>query len=185
MRTILPTSWLSLRPSEARLNALALLFFVGLAFLTLYPILFSTGMKTAGYDFFNYNWNFWWIRHALTTPALNIYENNFAMFPFTTNYGYHALTAVWFPLWALLEPLIGTLAVMNVIITLVCVLNGWLFFVLLRREKVAPGLSPDRGGGTANLTNFALFLLQHPYQPDGLVLAASRAFAVAPDRSCH
>jgi hypothetical protein len=62
--------------AEARLRALALLFFVGLAFLTLHPILFSTGTKTVGYDFFNYNWNFWWIRHALTTLGLNVYQTD-------------------------------------------------------------------------------------------------------------
>ncbi len=123
------------------LSAAALFFYAGLAFLTLHPLVFGNGVKVAGYDFFNYNWNMWWIRHALTTPGLSVYENNFAMFPFTTNYGYHALTAVWYPLWALLEPLLGTLTVMNVITLLVCTLNGWLFFALLRRERIAPGLA--------------------------------------------
>ena len=126
---------------ERRLASAALIFYVGLAFLALHPILFENGVKVAGYDFFNYNWNMWWIRHALTTPGLNVYESNFAMFPYTTNYGYHALTAVWFPLWALLEPILGTLSVMTVIIALACVLNGWLLFILLRREKIAPGLA--------------------------------------------
>ncbi len=130
-----------LRSPERKLAAVALIFYAGLAFLALYMILFNNGVKVAGYDFFNYNWNMWWIRHALTTPGLNVYESNFAMFPYTTNYGYDALTAVWFPLWALLEPLVGTLTVMTIIIALVCVLNGWLFFILLRREKVAPGLA--------------------------------------------
>jgi hypothetical protein len=131
----------ALRHSKTRLNLAALIFFAGLAFLILYPLLASSGVKVAGYDFFNYNWNFWWIRHALATPGLNVYKNNFAMFPYTTNYGYHALTAVWFPVWALLEPLLGTLTAMNVIIFAGCVLNGWLLFLLLRREKVAPGLA--------------------------------------------
>lgn len=129
------------KTSPFRLNALALLFYAGLAFLTLHLLLFQTGVKVAGFDFFNYNWNFWWIRHALTTPGLNLYENNFAMFPFTSNYGYHALTMVWYPVWALLEPLVGTLAAVNVIILAGCILNGWLLFMLLRRERVAPGLA--------------------------------------------
>ena len=81
------------------------------------------------------------MRHALTTPGLKVYESNFAMFPAMSDYGYHALTLVWFPLWALLEPLLGTLTVMNMIIALVCVLNGYLMFVLLRREGVALGLA--------------------------------------------
>jgi hypothetical protein len=70
---------------------------VGFAFLILYANLFANNTHTAGYDFFNYNWNFWWIRHALTTPGLNIYENNFVMAPVWSNYGYHALTAFWYP----------------------------------------------------------------------------------------
>lgn len=131
----------ALRPSQTRLPLAALIFYAGLAFLILFPLLAATGTKVAGYDFFNYNWNFWWIRHALTTPGLNVYENNFAMFPYTTNYGYHALTAVWFPVWALLEPFLGTLTAVNVIIFIGCMLNGWLLFVLMRREKVAPGLA--------------------------------------------
>ncbi|MEP7291767.1 MAG: hypothetical protein ABI835_08280 [Chloroflexota bacterium] len=133
--------WFQGRSSEFRLSAAALIFFAGLALLILHPMLFNSGTKVAGFDFFNYNWNFWWIRHVLTTPGLNLYENNFAMFPFTTNYGYHALAALWFPVWALLEPLIGTLNAVNLIIVIGCTLNGWLTFVLLRREGVAPGLA--------------------------------------------
>ena len=129
------------RSPEFRLTAAVLLFFAGLAFLILHPIIFNSGVKTAGFDFFNYNWNYWWIRHAIHTPGLNVYENNFTMFPYMTNYGYHALAALWYPLWALLEPLIGTLHAVNVIIFLVCTLNGWLTFILLRREGVAPALA--------------------------------------------
>ncbi len=128
-------------PKRLSLHAVALLFYAGLAFLILYPIIFNNGTYTAGYDFFNYNWNFWWIRHALSTPGLNVYENNFVMYPAMSNYGYHALTAFWFPLWALLEPLVGTLTAVNVIIFVGCVLNGYLLFVLALSEDVSPGLA--------------------------------------------
>ncbi|MGQ9888400.1 MAG: hypothetical protein ACUVSX_07910, partial [Aggregatilineales bacterium] len=124
-----------------RLNLLALAFFVGLAFLTLYPIVFQTGTHVAGYDYFNYNWNFWWVRHAWHTPGLNVYLNDFVMFPALSNYGYHALTLFWYPLWALLEPLTGTLAAVTAVIFLGAVLNGYLLFALLRREGVCPGLA--------------------------------------------
>lgn len=140
-----------LRSPEHRLSAAALVFFAGLAFLVLHPLLFSNGVKVAGYDFFNYNWNFWWIRHALTTPGLNVYESDFAMFPYVTNYGYHALTLIWYPFWALIEPLVGTLTAVNVIIFVACTLNGWLFFVLLRRERVAPALALI-GGATLQVS---------------------------------
>ncbi len=144
-------SLLSFRRSQLRLHGVALIFFIGLAFLAIYPLIFHNGTQVAGFDFFNYNWNFWWVRHALTTPGLKVYESNFAMFPAISDYGYHALTLVWFPLWALLEPLLGTLTIMNVIIALVCILNGYLMFVLLRREGVAPGLAL-LGGATLQVS---------------------------------
>ncbi|MBK8026135.1 MAG: hypothetical protein IPK19_33305 [Chloroflexi bacterium] len=117
-----------------RLAGAALIFYGLLAFLILHPILFATGTRVAGFDYFNYHWNFWWLRFAPSTPGLSVYETNFTMFPYTTNLGYHALTAFWYPLWALIEPLVGTLAAMNVIIYVACVLNGILLFLLLRRE---------------------------------------------------
>ncbi len=101
------------RPRQ--LHLIALVFFAGLTFLLLYPMIFNSGTRVAGFDFFNYNWNFWWVRHALTTPSLNLYESDFAMFPFMANYGYHALTLFWYPLWALVEPLAGTLSAVNLI----------------------------------------------------------------------
>lgn len=126
-----------LRPS-ARLHLVALGCCGLFAFLMLHPLIFTTGTHTSGYDFFNYHWNYWWARHALTTPGLELYATNFTMFPYTTNLGYHALTLVWFPLWALLEPLIGTFAVFNLIIFTACTLNGYLCFALFRRERIAP-----------------------------------------------
>ncbi|MFN8528630.1 MAG: hypothetical protein U0670_08480 [Anaerolineae bacterium] len=119
----------------------ALLFYGGLAFLVLYPILFTTGVKVAGFDFFNYNWNFWWIRHVFTTPGLNVYQNDFVFYPLMNNFGYHALTAFWYPLWAVVEPLFGTLTAVNVIIFTGCVLNGFLLFAWMRSEGVHPALA--------------------------------------------
>jgi len=139
---LLPVPAVRYGPRRAlRLNLLALAFFVGLAFLTLYPIVFQTGTHVAGYDYFNYNWNFWWVRHAWHTPGLNVYLNDFVMFPALSNYGYHALTLFWYPLWALLEPLTGTLAAVTAVIFVGAVLNGYLLFALLRREGVSPGLA--------------------------------------------
>lgn len=117
------------------------LFFAALTFITLHAILLNTNARTAGYDFFNYNWNFWFIRHSFSAPGLNIYDNNFVFAPVWSNYGYHALTAFWFPAWALFEPLVGTLAAVNVILALGCFLNGYLLYVFLRSEGVHPALA--------------------------------------------
>ncbi len=124
-----------------RLHVLAVSFYGLLAFIILYAIIFANGVQVPGFDYFNYNWNFWWIRHALNTPGLNVYLNNFVMAPHISNFGYHALTAFWFPVWAIIEPLAGTLTAMTVIIFLMCFLNGYMLFVLLLREGAAPALA--------------------------------------------
>jgi hypothetical protein len=124
-----------------RLYLAGLGFYALLAFLILHAILFNTGKLVAGYDYFNYNWNFWWIRHATTTPGLNVYMNSFVMAPFMNNFGYHALTAFWYPMWALVEPLAGTLTAMSLIIFIGCVLNGYMLFVFLLHEGVHPALA--------------------------------------------
>jgi hypothetical protein len=115
-------------------------FYALLGFIMLHAIIFTNGTHAAGFDYFNYNWNFWWIRHALSN-GLNVYINNIVMAPHTINFGYHALTAFWYPLWAVLEPWVGTLTAMTVIIFLMCFLNGYVLFVLLIREGVAPALA--------------------------------------------
>jgi hypothetical protein len=133
-------SWLK-ASRKALLHGAALLFFALLAFICLYPLIFHRSTHGAGYDYFFPHWSFWWIRHALTTEGLRVYESNFVMFPFTSNYAFDALTVFWFPVWAVLEPLVGTLTAMTTIITLACTLNGYLLFVLLLDEDVSPGLA--------------------------------------------
>jgi hypothetical protein len=121
-----------------RLTLAALAAYSGIAFCALYAIAFTTGTHWAGFDAFNYHWNFWFIRHVASTPGLSLYANDFAMFPAMSNYGYHAFAAAWFPLWAVLEPLFsaaglpGTLWAFTILIFTTCTLNGWLTFVWLR-----------------------------------------------------
>ena len=63
------------------------------------------------------------------------------MFPHTSNFAYNVLTLFWFPLWAVLEPVVGILTSMTVITLLGCALNGYWLFVLLLDENVTPGLA--------------------------------------------
>lgn len=123
-----------------RLEVLALFTFCGYALILLHPLWAYNGSHVAGYDYFNYNWNFWWIRYA-SANDLNVYLNDFVFFPVMSNYGYHALTAFWYPLWAVLDPVFGTLTSINVIITIACVLNGFIFFLWLRSLHIQPGLA--------------------------------------------
>src|SRR5260221_869112 len=124
-----------------RQHSIALAFFALLAFLTLSPILFNNGSHVTGYDYYNSNWSMWWIRHALTTPGQNIFLTNYLMAPHVNNLSYHALALVWYPVWAVLEPIAGTLSAITVIILVGCILNGYLFFVFLRSERVGFGLA--------------------------------------------
>jgi hypothetical protein len=123
------------------INLGAAVFYALLTFLTLNLLIFTTGTHSAGYDYFNFHWDMWWLQHVLTTHGLSVYETNNVFAPMVTNMGYHVFAAVWFPLWALIEPLIGTFAAINLIIVLGCWLNGFCVFVFMRREGIANGLA--------------------------------------------
>lgn len=129
-------------------------FYLGLSILALFWPLLHAATHVGGTwttDYYHFNWNFWWMRHALTTPGLNVYETNFVLFPFTTNLAYHTLTPFWYPLWAITEPLIGTLASMNLIYVVSMTLTGYFTFLFLLREKITVGLALA-GGALFQLT---------------------------------
>ena len=91
-------------------------------------------------DAYHFHWNYWWMRHALS-EGMNLYLTDYVMAPYTANLAYHTLTPFWFPVWALLEPLTGTVHAMNAIFALALTLNGGVFFAFLRVEGVTPGLA--------------------------------------------
>lgn len=91
-------------------------------------------------DYYHFHWNYWWMRHALEN-SLNIYWTDYVMYPFTSNLAYHTMTPVWFPLWAVLEPVFGTIHAMNGIFITAMTLNGAVFYAFLRAEQVMVGLS--------------------------------------------
>ncbi len=89
-------------------------------------------------DFYHFHWNFWWIRHALT-HGLDVYRTNYVLAPFTSSLALHTLSAFWYPVWALVEPLAGTVAAMTAVFAAAFLLNGYVFYHFLRREGVPPG----------------------------------------------
>lgn len=118
--------------------------FLLVACLALYVLLFNGDTHVGGAmttDYFMFNWNYWWLRHALTSPDLHVYSTDYVLFPSETNLAYHTLAAAWYPVWALTEPLVGTLQAVNVIFVLALALNGSVFYRLLLRERVAPLLA--------------------------------------------
>jgi hypothetical protein len=133
------------------LRKLTIPLFYGLtAFLALYNVLLHSGSHIPGIgvtDYYHFSWSYWWIKHALTTPGESVYYTNYVMFPYVTNLTHHTLGTFWFPLWALVQPVIGTFATFNVISFVAFTLAGWLTYVLLRREHVAAALA--LAGGVA------------------------------------
>jgi hypothetical protein len=133
------------KPKTLFRRALVIVTFYALvAFLALYLPIFNMDTSITGSqvtDYFQFHWNYWWIRHALTTPGLNVYETNYVMAPFTSNLSYHTLTVFWYPLWALVEPFFGTVPAMTAIFLAAFMLTGCAFFMLLRREGVSYGLA--------------------------------------------
>lgn len=139
---------------KLRYYGLVTLFYFLIAGLALYRVFLQPNMMPGslikGYyvtDFYHFHWNFWWIRHALTTPGLEVYETNFVMYPATSNLGFHTMAPFYFPIWALFEPLLGTINAFNITIIVGLALTGISFFALARHFNVHRGLA--LAGGVA------------------------------------
>ncbi len=144
-----------------RRQVAVLAFYALLACLSLYMPILHLGTHLPGApaarvtDFYHFHWNYWWIRHALTTPGLNVYETNYVMAPYTSSLAYHTLTPFWFPIWAAVEPLFDTVVAMTAIFVVAMALAGGAFYALLRREGVWPGLALV--GGTMLMLSPVMF----------------------------
>jgi hypothetical protein len=119
------------------------LVYLLIALLFLYTWAFSVTTHVGGVsapgvynDYYHFHWNFWWMRHALTTDGLSIYQTNFVLYPATSNLAFHTLTPFWYPLWALLEPLAGTLVAMFTILVLSMALCGYCTFLFLHKQSI-------------------------------------------------
>lgn len=133
---------------KVRFYSSVFLFYILIAGLAMYRVLLNPGhlpgQKIDGYfvtDFYHFHWNYWWIQHALTTPGLSVYETDYVMFPHVSNLGLHTMAPFYFPVWAVLEPIWGSMTAVNIIIILGLALTGFSFFVLARRWQVRPGLA--------------------------------------------
>ena len=119
-------------------------FYGLIAFLALYNVLFHLKTHIPGVgvtDYYHFTWSYWWIRHALTTPGVSVYESNYVFYPYVSNLAYHTLAPVWFPVWAALEPWIGLLSPFAVIEWLAFTLTGVFTYALMRQQGVARGLA--------------------------------------------
>ncbi len=116
---------------------LAVIAFYGLAtFLVLNDLIFNLDTHVSSgllNDYDQFTWNNWWIGYAINTLHVDPYFTNYVLFPFQHNLSWHALTPILYPPYALLWPLLGDPATMNVILWGSFILAGYVTFLLLRR----------------------------------------------------
>ncbi len=124
-----------------RRQFVVLLFFGLLGVITLSPLIFHLGTQVPGeIDYFHFNWNYWWIRHALETGQ-NPYYTQMVMVPFRQNLALHSLTPIWFPVYVILEPLVGQLRATNAILWIGVLLTGWTTYLFLRQQTIHTSLA--------------------------------------------
>ena len=109
------------------------LVFALLSAIALSPLIFHLSTQVLGIDYFHFNWNFWWLRHALQSGQ-DPYYTQWVLVPFEHNLAFHSLTPAWFPVYLILEPLAGSVATVNLIMGLAVALTGFTTWYFLRRQ---------------------------------------------------
>lgn len=128
-------------------------FYTLLALVALYNPLAHLATHVTGSiptDFYHFHWNYWWMRHAFATGQ-SIYLTDYVFAPYVNNLAFHTLTPFFYPIWALVEPLAGTVAAMTAIFAAAMTASATAFYALLRREGVSVGLALV-GGAMLQLT---------------------------------
>jgi hypothetical protein len=105
-----------------------------------FPILLNNATHAAGYDYFHFHWNFWWVRHVLS-GGQNLFYTTHVFAPYVNNLAYHTLSLSWYPAWAILEPWLGTFSAMAVLVWGGGCLVGLAMHWWLAGEGVAPTLA--------------------------------------------
>lgn len=126
-----------------RLRILEVTFFALLAMLILNTIFLhpSTHVLGAESDYTHFHWNFWWMRHAIFDLHQDIYTTDYLHVPFQQDLAFHTLTAVWLPIYIALEPIVGQILTVNIIIWLNLVLSGYITYLFLKSEAIPRDLA--------------------------------------------
>ena len=106
-------------------------------------------------DYYHFYWNYWWIGHAFTN-GLDPYYTNYVFAPQTSNLALHTLTPLWYPLYALLTPLLGIVGAMNGVFFVALLLNGFVFHIFLEGQGASPPFTLV--GGVLLQTSEVIFL---------------------------
>ncbi|RMG76017.1 MAG: hypothetical protein D6711_05145 [Chloroflexi bacterium] len=92
-----------------------------------------------GTDYQHFIWNYWWLEHALKA-GISPWFTDYVLYPNVHNLSIHTTTPIWFPLWLIIEPFIGRVAWINLIVLMCFPLNATAMFYWLRgycRDVVA------------------------------------------------
>ncbi|MFC1961256.1 hypothetical protein ACFLYO_11185 [Chloroflexota bacterium] len=83
-------------------------------------------------DYYQFHWNYWWMRSALMS-SLDFARSDYVLFPHMNDLVLHTLTPIWLPLYMIVEPLFGRHAALNLMVLLSFPLTGVTMAVWLRR----------------------------------------------------
>jgi hypothetical protein len=100
-------------------------------------------------DYYQFLWNYWWIGHALSNGVSPMWTD-YTLFPHVSNLSIHTLAPIWYPLYAVTQPIIGTIAAGNLMVLLGFSLTGTAMFAWLRR-RLEKDLSVDTSGASPTL----------------------------------
>jgi hypothetical protein len=128
-----------LPPSACRawmLYGAVFLLYTALACVTLSTLLprFTTvvpGGKDS--DYYQFLWGYWWIGHALQNGQSPLWTD-YTLYPHLNNLSIHTLAPIWYPVYAVAEPLVGTIGAGNLMVLLGFPITGILMFAWLRRR---------------------------------------------------
>lgn len=85
-------------------------------------------------DYQHFIWNYWWMEHTLET-GVSPWFTDYVLYPNVHNLSIHTMTPIWFPAWLAIEPLIGRVAWINLIVLVSFPLNATAMFYWLRTHS--------------------------------------------------
>ncbi len=121
--------------------AIVLIAYLGVTIAVLWNLVSQINTAVPGgaeTDFHQFLWGFWWIGYALQQGQSPLWSN-YVLYPHVSNMALHTLAANWYPIFAVLEPLIGRVATLNVMVVLCFLFSGMAMFGWLRRLLGASG----------------------------------------------
>jgi hypothetical protein len=132
---------------------LAFLLYTVVACIVLWPLPAQFNTAVPGgkdTDYYQFLWNYWWIGHALSQGQSPLWTD-YTLYPHISNLSIHTLAPIWYPVYAVTQPFIGTIASGNLMVLLGFAVTGTAMFAWLRRrlESAAPSHQGETTGDSS------------------------------------